>query len=109
MADAGWELQAARQLVVSCFRPRSGALRIRVIGELDAAVAGRFHDQIRALFAGPLGKVELDLAGVGFCDAAGGRAIIAARGRGVTSGVKVLLVAVHPAVRHVLQLLGEDL
>lgn len=55
-----------------------GALVVRVDEDrLDAAVAIRFKDQMRALAAQPAQRVILDLCRVGFLDSSGLGAIVA--------------------------------
>ncbi|MEV6596957.1 STAS domain-containing protein [Actinoplanes sp. NPDC051346] len=95
-------------LVVTCIPLVEGRLRIRVIGDLDVRVAGRFCVHLAALVEPAARVVELDLAGVGFCDAAGVRELLALRHQVAGQQVRVLLVAAHPAVRFLLCLVGEQ-
>ncbi|MFC3380660.1 STAS domain-containing protein [Couchioplanes azureus] len=99
---------APRGLVVSSFGLDDGALRIRVIGDLEAAVVASFRDQMTRLTNRAQGRIELDLAGVAFCDAAGGRELLTLRAQAAERQVPMVLVAAHPAVRLLLHLIGED-
>ncbi|MFC3380635.1 STAS domain-containing protein [Couchioplanes azureus] len=78
-----------------------------MIGDLEACVVASFRDQMAALLTAPVRVVDLDLAGVGFCDAAGARELLALRDRAAQQQITVVLVAAHRAVRLVLHLFGE--
>ena len=86
----------------------TGALRIRVIGEVDMACAATLEETIVSAPVPPGGKVLLDMAEVAFIDSAGISAIIGAHKKRVAEGVPVSLVEVPPLVGQLLKLTGVD-
>jgi anti-anti-sigma factor len=76
---------------------------IRVQGEIDMAVAAELDAAFRAVYGAP--SVELDLAGVTFCDAAGLRVFAAARRR---FGPRMRVVGTSAAMRRVAAVVDMD-
>ena len=86
----------------------TGALRIRVIGEVDMACAAALEETIVSADVPPGGKILLDMADVAFIDSAGISAIIGAHKKRVADGIAVTLVEVPPPVGQLLSLTGVD-
>ena len=86
----------------------TGALRIRVIGEVDMACAAALEETIVSAPVPPGGKVLLDMAGVAFIDSAGISAIVGAHKKRLAEGIPVTLVEVPPLVGQLLKLTGVD-
>lgn len=83
-------------------RDRPGRSRVRVAGELDLASAEAFVAEVcRALERH--GRVELDLAGVSFIDAAGLRALVACRESASRSGWSLVVTAASGPVRRLFE------
>ncbi|MEV8506813.1 STAS domain-containing protein [Actinoplanes sp. NPDC051475] len=93
-------------LVVSCVRRANGRLWIRVIGDLDAIETAEFHAQVWPLLTRPTRCIELDLAGMGFCDAAGGRELLRLFRGAAQQKINLVVVAAHPVVEFVLGVIG---
>jgi anti-anti-sigma factor len=86
----------------------TGALRIRVIGEVDMECASSLQQTIVSADVPPGGRVLLDMAEVAFIDSAGISAIIDAHKKRAADGIAITLVEVPPLVRTVLSLTGVD-
>ncbi len=92
-----------------------GVLRITGVRPVFA-IAGEIDESTYAGLVGVLdelgdtgGEVQLDLAGVQYCDLAGLRAIVALTGAGhVGNGRRVVLRDVPPHLRKVLEIVGWD-
>ncbi|MEU4424764.1 STAS domain-containing protein [Actinoplanes sp. NPDC024001] len=108
---SSWDISdngSEQALRVTGHRRGDGTLRIRVSGDLDVFHVPALRRRLAALLVVPAPCLELDLAEVGFCDAAGGRELLLLRLRGQEQDFPVVLVAVSAAVRLVLQLLGAN-
>jgi anti-anti-sigma factor len=89
-------------------RREDGTLRIRVEGELDTFRVAELRECFAVLLTETPRCVELDLSAVGFCDVAGLRELFRLRHRGHAEGFDVVLVAVSPPVRLLLELSGDE-
>ncbi|RSN46647.1 STAS domain-containing protein, partial [Actinomadura sp. WAC 06369] len=71
-------------------------------GDLDLETAPALHEELLALMDSDHKTVVLDLAHLGFCDAAGLSALISASHRALARGVSMRLAAPRPRVAGVL-------
>lgn len=74
---------------------------------IDAAVAIKFKDQMRAVTADGPGRIVLDLARVGFVDSSGLGAIVGAM-KQLASGQQLELASLTPNVEKVFRLTRMD-
>ncbi|MFF8285189.1 STAS domain-containing protein [Streptomyces albus] len=84
---------------------RGSRVRVRVRGELD--LAGRrllpeLHHALRRSDSG----IDLDLAGLAFCDCAGLSVLLEVRRRALAQGKTVTIVSSSPQVQRLLDLTG---
>jgi anti-anti-sigma factor len=86
-----------------------GRAVVVVGGELDAATADQASDYVRQIIDRVSGPVTVDLGGVSFCDARGLRALVQIAAHSRTTGRRVRLTAVRPAVLKIMRITGVDL
>ena len=86
----------------------TGALRIRVSGEVDMACAPALLDTIVSADVPPGGKVVLDLADVAFMDSSGISALVEAHRKREAEGIGMTIVGVPPLVRSLFSISGVD-
>ena len=77
-------------------------------GDIDLLTAGAVREAARRCLRGHPARLLLDLRQVGFCDAAGARALRLARDEAAAAGAEFRLVAPSPPVTRVLTLTGAD-
>jgi anti-sigma B factor antagonist len=77
---------------------------LRVTGELDMTTSGQLR-RVLARIPDP-GRVVLDLSRLTFCDSSGLSALLAGHKQLITAGGRLVLAAVPPRVRKVLELTG---
>lgn len=88
---------------------RDGVVRVLVVsGDLDLVSAAEFAARASRAADGPVERLVLDLSGLRFIDCCGARALAAAT-RAVGDDCPVIVRAVRPAVRRVLELLRLEL
>jgi len=86
-----------------------GVVRVLVVsGDLDLGSAAEFAQRASRAADGQVERLVLDLAGLRFIDCCGARALAAVT-HAVGGDCPVIVRAVRPAVRRVLELLGLDL
>lgn len=84
-----------------------GSVRLRPVGELDIATAGRLVDALSAVSLGdPPDAVRLDLGQVTFLDAAGLGALVRVRALLAERAATLVLTDVPPRIRVLLELTG---
>jgi anti-sigma B factor antagonist len=86
----------------------TGALRIRVRGEVDMACAPELLDTLLAADVPSGGTLVVDLAGVTFMDSAGISALVEAHRQREASGVALRVVEVPPLIAKMLRITGVD-
>lgn len=77
-------------------------------GDIDLTTAGTVREAAHRCLRGRPARLLLDLRQVGFCDAAGVRALRQARDEAAAAGADFRLVAPGPLVIRVLTLIGAD-
>jgi anti-sigma B factor antagonist len=84
-------------------------VRLAVFGDLDIATAQQLADEARVLIPEAPGQLVIDFGGVGFCDSAGIRALLAVRGEAQRAGCELRLTGVRDQhVRWVLHVTALD-
>lgn len=78
-----------------------GDVVVSVAGELDLSSAPAFQREVLALFALPVGRVTLDLAGLTFMDSSGLNVLNRVRSAAADHGVVLALRCVPDEVRRV--------
>ncbi|MEW2168131.1 STAS domain-containing protein [Streptomyces sp. NPDC007084] len=68
-----------------------GRTVVRVVGEVDHLTSPRLADGLEAVLAGGAGWVEVEFAGVSFCDCAGLGVLLRARRQAEAAGVRLHL------------------
>jgi anti-anti-sigma factor len=86
----------------------TGAMRIRVSGEIDMASAPELLATLRTAEVPRGGTLLLDLAGVTFMDSTGIGALIEAHQQREATGVALSLVEVPPLIGKMLHITGVD-
>jgi stage II sporulation protein AA (anti-sigma F factor antagonist) len=86
----------------------TGALRIRVSGEVDMACAPDLLGTIVSADVPAGGNLILDLAGVSFMDSSGINALVAAHHKRAAEGVPMTIVGTRPIVLQVFKVSGVD-
>lgn len=88
---------------------RTGDVLVIHVGEdrVDASVAIRFKDAVRALVQGNPARVVMDMSRVGFLDSSGLGAIVSVM-KGLPQGSRLELAAVTPNVDRVMRLTRMD-
>jgi anti-sigma B factor antagonist len=84
----------------------SGAVVVRVEGELDLATSGSFEKALAPLETG--GQLVIDLTECTFLDSSAMRLLVAAARAAEESGGKVSLVASDPGILRVLEIVAVD-
>ncbi|MFJ9350964.1 STAS domain-containing protein [Streptomyces sp. NPDC101237] len=79
---------------------------VSVVGQLDLDSAPLLRQVLSDALASSSGRLELDLAGVDFCDCSGLNVLLHARHRARERGKDLVLRAAGPAVERVLSLTG---
>ena len=74
-----------------------GQAIITLAGDIDLVTAGDVREAARRCLRGHPARLLLDLRRVGFCDAAGARALRLARDEAAAAGAEFRLVAPRPA------------
>jgi anti-anti-sigma factor len=87
-------------------RPDASTWVVTVSGELDLATAPQLEAVFEALEPSPDARVLLDLEAVTFLDSSGIRALVRAKRRLDGIGAPLLIGAVSPAARQVLEISG---
>lgn len=82
-----------------------GAATFTLTGELDAAAAPAFREQIEAAAAAHVGKILLDLSGLEYMASAGLRVLIYATQK-MGAGVDITLKGTQPMVKDTLEKTG---
>src|SRR5690349_8958386 len=88
-------------------QPRSGAVVVRVTGDLDLLTAPLLRRRLQPLLEQP-GAVVVDLLNVGFLGSTGLAELTAAQDAAARTGVSLRLVATSHAVLRPLQVTGLD-
>lgn len=83
-----------------------GQAVLTLAGDIDLTTAGAVREAASRCLRGHSAHLLLDLRQVGFCDAAGARALRQARDEAAAAGVEFGLVAPGPPVIRVLALIG---
>lgn len=83
-----------------------GHARLRLSGELDVASAGDLDAALCAQLAAGRRVIEIDAAGLRFCDAAGLGVLVAAQRGCQAIGGRLHLIAVPPAIARLLSITG---
>ena len=94
-----------QQLQILTDRNRDRA-RVRVNGEIDHDSAPLLLSVLAQALHGRVDRLEVDLAGVRFCDCAGLNVLLQTRRHAEDSGVVMTLVRASPAVQRLLDLTG---
>src|SRR3954466_7042432 len=82
--------------------------RLEVGGEIDLATIGALRDHLAALVASGTGDVDVDMAGVEFCDATVLRVLLAARQTLEAGGRPLQVISPSASTARLLQLTGLD-
>jgi anti-anti-sigma factor len=77
-------------------------------GELDAATADAARAYVDQVIARSSGPVEVDLAGLSFCDARGLRALVQMATRARSSGRQLKLAGTRPGIVKIMRITGVD-
>jgi anti-anti-sigma factor len=98
---------AAEQVPVLtvCDQWDDGTATVTVRGEIDAATADTFYQQLAGVAGGSPRRLVIDLAGVGFLDSAGLRAFVRLR-KALPGHCPVVLRSPPPRTRQVFELTG---
>jgi len=86
----------------------TGALCIRVSGEVDMACAPDLLGTIVSAEVPPGGKLVLDLSGVAFMDSSGISALVEAQRTRDAEGIAMTIVGTPPTVLEVFRISGVD-
>ena len=86
----------------------TGALRVRVSGEIDMACAPNLLDTLLAADVPRGGTLVLDLAGVTFMDSTGISALLEAHRQRTEGGSTFTVVEVPPLIAKMLHVTGVD-
>ena len=89
---------------------------LRLAGDIDEWTYPGLIEVLAAAASTGSGRIRVDLAGVGYCDVAGLRAIMSLAGgperarsrNGEVAAGQVVLAHLHPPLRSVLRILGWD-
>lgn len=92
--------------VVTLYRPDTVVLAVS--GELDVASAPMLRAHVRFALGGRPARLVLDLAGLGFCDAAGLSVLAMAQNAATRDGVSLALAAVPRPVSRLLKMTGMN-
>jgi anti-sigma B factor antagonist len=85
----------------------TGVIRLAVNGEIDLATADRLDAALAAnLVRAGITGMEIDFAGVSYCDSTGIAVLDRAYGVATDRGVKLRVTNVQPGVSRVLHLVG---
>ena len=87
---------------------RLGTVVLAVSGELDVASAPMLRAHVRFALGGRPARLVLDLAGLGFCDAAGLSVLAMAQNAATRDGVSLALAAVPRPVSRLLKMTGMN-
>src|SRR5215831_4619862 len=79
---------------------------LRVVGEVDLAVAGRFGRELDSLFDDGSARAFVDLSGVDFIDSSGVRELLRVKRAAESTGGELILRAPSASCRHVLEISG---
>jgi anti-anti-sigma factor len=77
-------------------------------GELDAATADQAFEYVRRVIDRSHGPVDIDLAGLTFCDARGLRTLIGVAVHARKAGRRLSLVAPRPGIVKIMRITGAD-
>jgi anti-anti-sigma factor len=99
-------------LTVTVTGAHGGTLVAEIAGEIDLRTAEELRDRLIGLgqeltAAGP-GRLVLDFAGVGFCDATGLGTLVGAHNRLHARGGEISLARVRPPQRRLFRITGLD-
>ncbi|AWT47043.1 ANTAR domain-containing protein [Streptomyces actuosus] len=87
-------------------RPDGDRVLVVVRGELDLDAGRELQHELRAALARSVRGVDLDLAGVGFCDCSALNILLALRERALQEGKTVAVRETGPAAERLLELSG---
>jgi anti-sigma B factor antagonist len=82
--------------------------RLEVNGDIDFATVDDLRDHLARLVQDGAGDIDVDMSGVGFCDATGLRALLAAHHALADGGRHIRIVDPATPVVRLLQLAGID-
>jgi anti-sigma B factor antagonist len=99
---------AGRAMTTTIVRRHGASVVVRIGGEIDVHTAGELRTVLLALVDGGHTHIVADLAGVGFCDAAGLGALVAVNNRAREHGGALRLTGVRPAQRRILRITRLD-
>ena len=88
------------------YQRRDGHVVVRISGELDAATAPRLLAGLTSSTDPTVGRVELDVADVGFIDSTGLRALLESRERVLAAGSRLIVTNPSAAAVRLFQLTG---
>ncbi len=106
-SDPGYAVDAdGEQLELSIDTRADGPDLIAAIaGQIDYHTAGDIREKLLDPASDPdVGRLVLDLSGVGFCDSSGLGALIALHKARLVTGKPLVLTKVRPTLRHLLRL-----
>jgi anti-anti-sigma factor len=106
MEDARVEEQMVGPDLVLATEIQGDRATLTVRGELDAYSAPGLEDQVSRLIGQGVGTIVLDLAGTGFLDSSGLRAILTAQRRLSEAGGSMTLRAPSEPVTRLLEITG---
>jgi len=82
--------------------------RLALGGELDISTVRVLEDELRAVWALDVRRVELDLSGLAFIGSAGVAALLEANSRARTAGVTLTLVRGQKHIHRIFELTGIE-
>lgn len=96
------------QFEVAVHWGEDGCVRMVLVGELDIATAPDLHTRLEEVTARGRGDVHLNMAGLGFCAAAGVTELLLARRSLAALGRRLVLTAVPEQIARTIRLAEGD-
>ncbi|MFB8027205.1 STAS domain-containing protein [Streptomyces sp. NPDC056465] len=97
-----------RALVLTADHSPSGAVVLRLTGELDHLTADRFRRAVEEIPLRAESPLVLDMSRLAFCDSVGLTELVLVHRRARTAGTSILLVGLSRELRHLFELTGVD-
>ena len=94
--------------LVLAVQPDRDRVIVRLVGELDLAVAGRVETTVKELVDVGFGEIVVDLRGLAFMDSAGVHMLVSTTRCAEQASCRVSGVAPPPALQRVLELTGAE-